>query len=50
MTHAAHSLPLGGLLSPLAATLLDGLVGITAGALALAGVMAGKRLFLSGIR
>ena len=48
VTHAAHSLPLGGLLSPLAATLLDGLVGITAGALALAGVMAGKRLFRRG--
>ncbi|PSM31080.1 DUF808 domain-containing protein [Haliangium sp. UPWRP_2] len=48
VTHAAGGLPLGRLLAPLAATLLDGLVGITAGALALAGVMAGKRLFRRG--
>ncbi len=44
VTHAARRLPLGGLLAPLAATLLDGLVGIAAGALALLLVTLGKKL------
>ncbi len=45
-THAAGSLPaVGGIFSAVTPLLLDGLAGIVAGALVLAGVMLGKRLF-----